>query len=404
MKIIIFQNEKQVRVIEVGIELIVSEAERKGGSDPINATIAELEHILEQENFSVKEDELAKLRSIIADSVTTEAFPESVELQVKNMKKLPFFSKKTEPINPALQQAQKFFEGVISYPDDVAAETYSSLIGLDEIKERLVKEASLLIASDNLEKWSKKYNKKILAACKVFEKRTPLIVFAGDVGTGKTALAESFGNEIARQLGSNVHLLRVSVQTRGTGLVGEMTQLIGKAFNEAKRVAEAVNAPIVLLVDEADTLAQSREESQMHHEDKAGVNALIQGIDHVKEAHAPILVVFCTNRMQAIDPAIIRRAAIIHEFVRPNNERLKVVFKQYFGDLGLTDQQLSQLADASSPTSDRNYGFTYSDITNRVIPATILRAYPDRALEFADILETIQSLQPTPPFEEGRQS
>ena len=98
MKIIIFQNGKQIRDIEVGIELIVSEAERKGSSDPIKATVAELEHILEQENFSVKEDELAKLGSIIADSVTTGTFPESVELQVKNMKKLPFFSKKTEPI------------------------------------------------------------------------------------------------------------------------------------------------------------------------------------------------------------------------------------------------------------------------------------------------------------------
>lgn len=189
-----------------------------------------------------------------------------------------------------------------------------------------------------------------------------------------------------------------------TALKAVVPFIIGKAFNEAKRVAEAINSPIVLLVDEADTLAQSREESQMHHEDKAGVNALIQGIDYVKEAHAPILVVFCTNRMQAIDPAVMRRAAIIHEFVRPSNERLKVVFKQYFGDLGLTDQQLSQLADASSPTADRNYGFTYSDITNRVIPATILKAYPDRALEFADILETLQSLQPTPPFQEGRQS
>lgn len=404
MKIIISQNGKQVRDIEVGIELIISEAERKGSSDPIKATLAELEHILEQESISVKEEELAKLNSIIAESVTTGSFPDSLELQAKTMRKIPFFSKKTETINPVLQQAGKFFEGVMTYPNDESKEIYDSLIGLDDIKKRLTKEASLLVASDNLEKWSKKYNKKVLLACKAFERRTPLIVFAGDVGTGKTALAESFGNEIAQQLKSNVHLLRVSVQTRGTGLVGEMTQLINKAFNEAKRVAEAVNSPVILLVDEADTLAQSREESQMHHEDKAGVNALIQGIDHIREAHAPILVVFCTNRIQAIDPAIMRRAAITHEFSRPNHEQFEMIFKQYFGDLGLTAEQLSQLVSAASPSTGRTYGFTYSDITNRVIPTTILKAYPDRALEFHDILETIQSLQPTPPFQEGRHS
>jgi len=404
MKVIILNKGKQINVIDVDIETIISEAERSKIPDPIKATVAEIESIIKQENISVETGELNKMNVILADSIATGNFPGSIELQGKNMTKLPFFKRPASSENPAIQQAEKFFEGIVVYPNKPSEEIYNSLIGLDEIKERLVKESSLLVANDNLEKWSKKYNKKVLLACKAFERRTPLIVFAGDVGTGKTALAESFGNEISHQLRSNVYLLRVSVQTRGTGLVGEMTQLINKAFREAKRVAEAVSSPVILLVDEADTLAQSREETQMHHEDKAGVNALIQGIDHVKEAGAPILVVFCTNRMSAIDPAIVRRAAIVYEFSRPNHARLQMVFKQYFGDLGLTDQQFLQLADSSSPTADRNYGFTYSDIVNRVVPTSILKAYPDRALEFADILETIQSLQPTPPFQEGRRS
>ena len=32
---------------------------------------------------------------------------------------------------------------------------------------------------------------------------------------------------------------------------------------------------VILLVDEADALAQSREAAQMHHEDRAGVNAFL---------------------------------------------------------------------------------------------------------------------------------
>ena len=68
-----------------------------------------------------------------------------------------------------------------------------------------------------------------------------------------------------------------------------MTNLLSKAFAEVKHVARRAhagrrhNAGIVLLIDEADALAQSRELAQMHHEDRAGVNALIRGIDDLQK-------------------------------------------------------------------------------------------------------------------------
>ncbi|WP_240491864.1 AAA family ATPase, partial [Acinetobacter baumannii] len=123
-----------------------------------------------------------------------------------------------------------------------------------------------------------------------------------------------------------------------------MSKLITKAFQEARNLASRTKRPLILLLDEADSLAQSREESQMHHEDRAGVNALIQGIDHIRSSPVPILVVFCTNRLGAIDPAIKRRAALIHTFSRPNSDQRYEVFRSYFPDLGLTTTQLSLLA------------------------------------------------------------
>ena len=75
---------------------------------------------------------------------------------------------------------------------------------------------------------------------------------------------------------------------------------------------------MVLVIDEADALAQSREMAQMHHEDRAGVNALIRGIDELAGRRLPIAVVLCTNRPDAIDPAVRRRAAEIFRFERPD--------------------------------------------------------------------------------------
>lgn len=78
---------------------------------------------------------------------------------------------------------------------------------------------------------------------------------------------------------------------------------------------------VILLVDEADALAQSRELAQMHHEDRAGVNALIRGIDGLRDDRLPVLTILCTNRPEALDPAIIRRAAALLPFARPNDDQ-----------------------------------------------------------------------------------
>ena len=56
------------------------------------------------------------------------------------------------------------------------------------------------------------------------------------------------------------------------------------------------------MIDEADALAQSRELGQMHHEDRAGVNALIRGLDQLAADRGRVLVVMCTNRIESLGP------------------------------------------------------------------------------------------------------
>lgn len=46
----------------------------------------------------------------------------------------------------------------------------------------------------------------------------------------------------------------------------------------------------------------------------------------------------------------------------------------------------------------RPYGFSYSDLIIRVIPHSVLSAYPNKALSFAIIREAIIVNKPTPPF------
>ena len=188
-------------------------------------------------------------------------------------------------------------------------------------------------------------------------------------------------------------MYRLSLNARGSGAVGEMTKLIAAAFTAVRDAAERAADPkgrargaVVLVIDEADALAQSREMAQMHHEDRAGVNALIRGIDELAGRRLPIAVVLCTNRPDAIDPAVRRRAAEIFRFERPDEQQRRAVLATYLGDLGFEDGELDRIARATGENEQRPYGATYSDLVQRLLPSVLLDAMPC-TVEFSRGLE-----------------
>ena len=299
------------------------------------------------------------------------------------------------------------FEEVREFPDPTAARRFAALVGLDEMKERLLKEARLLLDPDSLSAWSAKHHRQKLRLLELFRDRPPLFIFAGDVGTGKTALAETFGDAVAREADMRVALYALSLNARGTGAVGEMTTLLSSAFTEVKQAARRSSgrggkhsSGIVLLIDEADALAQSRELAQMHHEDRAGVNALIRGVDDLATGNLPAIVVMCTNRLGALDPAVRRRAAATFTFTRPNDHQRQVFLQPVLEELGFSAQQIHSIVAATGPNHGRSYGYSYSDLALRFLPGLLLAAYPSHAITFAMAKDVIEQHPPTPPFAE----
>lgn len=298
---------------------------------------------------------------------------------------------------------EDLFHPVLELPEPVRAARYRRLVGMDDIKDRLRREAELLVHPSRLEEWSRAHHGGVLPALALFADRGPLFVFAGDVGAGKSALAESFGCDLADQLNVPVFLYRLKLITRGSGLVGEMTTLISDAFTHllAKgKQAIGRHGPasvFVLVIDEADALAQSRAFAQMHHEDRAGVDALLEGIDSLAGEGVPVLVVLCTNRQQAIDPAVMRRAAAVFTFDRPDADQRRVVLADALEGTAITDQDLGKIVDATGPQAGLP-GFTYSDLTQRLVPAAVLDSFPNKPLTADIVLSAIERVRPTPQF------
>jgi AAA+ superfamily predicted ATPase len=304
------------------------------------------------------------------------------------------------------------FERRITYPDFEPQARLARLVGLEEQKRRLAKILGLLINSKGLRDWVGQHHPGAEALLATVLRRPPLVVLAGDVGSGKTELAETIGDLVARQEEIDVTLLPLSLSTRGQGRVGEMTQLLSAAFDhtvaEATKLKSAsgkARGAVILLVDEADALAQSREAAQMHHEDRAGVNAFIRGIDRIANAELPAAVLMCTNRLGALDPAVRRRAADVLSFARPGDEQRRFLLSSRLEPVGLGRQHIDALVSATGPQSGvRDYGFSFSDLIQRLLPAIVLDAYPLKPVEGARAIEIARGMVPTPPFRDPGQT
>ena len=297
------------------------------------------------------------------------------------------------------------FDRRLDFPDIDARKRLARLVGVDEAKSRLTKVLAVLVNPAGPRAWANRFHPNANTLLEYLERRPPLVILAGDVGTGKTELAETVGDAVARQEDIGVTLFPLSLATRGSGRVGEMTQLLSAAFDHTLEAAEKLKRErgkarggVVLLVDEADALTQSREDGQMHHEDRAGVNAFIRGVDRLAEKRLPAVVVLCTNRLSAIDPAVQRRAAEIFKFRRPNVTQRRTVIETSLEEAGLSSSQIDKLAQMTGPPTDGEVGFTFSDLTQRLLPTLVLDAYPDRAISFERAVEIVNGMTPTKQF------
>lgn len=307
-------------------------------------------------------------------------------------------------------ETEGLFEPALTYPDADAAERLAGLVGLDDHKERLHKMLTLLVEPSALRDWAAKFHDGASSLVKTVLSRPPLVMLAGDVGCGKTALAESIADGVARERRIDITLFPMSLSARGKGKVGEMTQLLSAAFDrtytEAARLADMDGGPsrgaVILLIDEADALAQSREAAQMHHEDRAGVNALIRGVDRLARARLPVAVIMCTNRPGALDPAVQRRAADILEFHRPDRKQRADVLGRPLRELGLCEAEIDAIVDATGPgvggEDAGKDGFTFSDLIQRLLPTIVLKAFPSQAVEAKAALTIARNMRPTRAF------
>jgi len=291
------------------------------------------------------------------------------------------------------------FESEIVLPDEALRAKARTLIGFQSRYARVRDYLRLLLNKEELANWNRKYHRGSLALVDLIADQYPLVIFCGDVGTGKSATAECIANQlIIDSTLEDSQLFKLSTRVRGSGKVGEMGSLLTEAFQKVGQSA-GKGRKAILIIDEGDSLASARSQEHSHHEDKVGVNTLIQEIDSLRRFSGRVLTILCTNRVAMLDPAILRRAAIVEEFKRPTCEERYELFAMDLAALSLSQAQLGQLASATGASGDQP-DWSYSDIRTRLYPAALARAFPDEPLRFEHLLNAVANLKPSPVMED----
>jgi transitional endoplasmic reticulum ATPase len=182
--------------------------------------------------------------------------------------------------------------------------TWKDIGGLGEIKERLT-EAVI---------WPLKYRE-------LFEstgtKAPKGILLCGPPGTGKTLLAKAIANE------SGVNFISVKGAELFSKYVGESEHAVREVFKKAKQVA-----PCIVFFDEIDALAPCRAGGDNTHVSERVVSQLLIEMDGIEELRG-VLVLAATNRIDMVDPALLRagRFDLSLNIPHPDEEGLFEILK-----------------------------------------------------------------------------
>ncbi len=205
------------------------------------------------------------------------------------------------------------------------------------------------------------------------------LLLYGAPGTGKTMLARAVANE------TDAHFITLSGPEVMSKFYGQSEENLRKVFKEAED-----NAPSIIFIDEIDSIASKRQESQGEVERRvvAQLLSLMDGLD----TRGNVVVIGATNRENALDPALRRPGRFDREIeigVPTCLGRLEILQIHSRG-MPMEDVNLNYLA-------EKTYGFVGADLQALAKEAGMIalrRILPEINLEEEVIpLEVLEKLK-----------
>lgn len=155
------------------------------------------------------------------------------------------------------------------------------------------------------------------------------VILYGAPGTGKTLLAKAVANQ------TSATFLRVVGSELIQKYAGEGPKLVRELFKTA-----AEHAPTIIFIDEIDAIGYKRFDSSSGGEKEIQRTMLellnqLDGFDN----RSDVKVIMATNKIETLDPALIRPGRIDRkiEFPNPDEKTKKKIFQIHTGRMNLSD-------------------------------------------------------------------
>ncbi len=261
----------------------------------------------------------------------------------------------------AKNSAQDLNKGVVVLRAQQMTTKFSDLAGLKEVKDEIKDIVDYLHNPNAFGRLGAKPPKGIL--------------LYGEPGTGKTMLARAIAGE------ASANFIAVTGSEFEEEYVGTGAARVRQLFEIAR-----ANAPCIIFIDEIDALAYKRSERFSANWTAQTINQLLtemDGLDPTK--NAGVIVIGATNRMQLLDPAVLRPGRLdrmVHLEIPTLSEReevLGVYFKKVKVNPKIT---LAKIAKITT-------GFSSAELANLVNEAAILATKANK--EQIDMLDFEQA-------------
>jgi len=158
------------------------------------------------------------------------------------------------------------------------------------------------------------------------------VLFVGPPGNGKTKVARALCRWLASLSPSGRALF---INVKPGGLNSEWYGVTERHYREIFRVAREAAAedshlPVVLFFDEVDSMGANRGESINHIDDRL-LNSFMAELQGFEDS-GNIVILAATNRMDSIDPALLRPGRLgdlILHFPQPNRKAARAILSRH---------------------------------------------------------------------------
>ena len=153
------------------------------------------------------------------------------------------------------------------------------------------------------------------------------ILLYGRPGTGKTLLAKAVANE------SGVNFISVKGPSLISKYIGESERAIREVFKKARQVS-----PTILFFDEIESLVPIRGSGDATHVTERVISQFLTEMDGIEELKG-VMVLGATNRLDLVDPAIVRsgRFDLLFELPVPDEKTREEIFRIHTKNKPLAD-------------------------------------------------------------------